>query len=209
MNLKINIHGTDMQEVENYNYLGSTISKTGGTEEDINSRIIKAQIAFNKLNKSWRSNDISNKTKIKLFNSNIMSILLYGVETWTEETKAIQKLQVYINKSLRNILKIFWPNKISNVELWSKTNQKPVKQILKERKWRWIGHILRREDTNVTKQILNFTPPGKRRKGRPKETWKRGIKKDMENINRTWNEIKTIAKDRKGWKEIVKNISRI
>ena len=33
------------------------------------------------------------------------------------------KLQVFINKCLRKILRIFWPDQITNKELWKRTKQ--------------------------------------------------------------------------------------
>jgi hypothetical protein len=33
---------------------------------------------------------------------------------------------------------------ISNENLWAVTNQQPIGNQIKERKWRWIGHTLRK-----------------------------------------------------------------
>jgi molybdopterin converting factor small subunit len=41
------------------------------------------------------------------------------------------KLQTFINKSPRKILKIHWPNKINNIELWNKTKQEPEETTVK------------------------------------------------------------------------------
>jgi hypothetical protein len=57
----------------------------------------------------------------------LTSVLLSGAETWKVEKKA--------NKSLRKILKIHWPDKISSIELWNKTKQEPVETTAKRRKW--------------------------------------------------------------------------
>ena len=43
---------------------------------------------------------------------------MYGSEIWRLTKGLEQKLQVLINRSLRNILRIWWPRKISNKELW-------------------------------------------------------------------------------------------
>jgi hypothetical protein len=32
-------------------------------------------------------------------------------------------------------------------ELWKKTKQEKIEKRIKERKWRWIGHTLRKEGT--------------------------------------------------------------
>jgi hypothetical protein len=74
--------------------------------------------------------------------ANVKIILLYGAETWKTTKSLLHKLQVFINNYLRRILNIRWPEKISNKELWQKTNQPPVEEELKRRKWRWIGTLV-------------------------------------------------------------------
>ena len=65
------------KDVEKFTYLGSVISKTGGSKEDVDSRIGKARIAFNKsMNTIWCSNIYKLKTKVKLFDSIVKSTLL-------------------------------------------------------------------------------------------------------------------------------------
>jgi hypothetical protein len=53
---------------------------------------------------------------------NVKFVLLYGCETWKNSKSVTAKLQVFINKCLRKILRIFWPNQIMNSELWKRTN---------------------------------------------------------------------------------------
>jgi hypothetical protein len=66
----------------------------------------------------WKARNISLKTKVWLFNSNVKTILLYGAETWKTTKSLLHNLQVFINNCLRRILNIRWPEKISNKELW-------------------------------------------------------------------------------------------
>ena len=56
--------------------LGSTVSATGGTD-DVKARTGKARVAFNILQKIWKSRDITTSVKLQLFNSNVKSVLLY------------------------------------------------------------------------------------------------------------------------------------
>ena len=81
------------------------------------TRISKANQAFAMLRPIWRSTGLSIHTKIRIFKSNILSVLLYGSECWKSTTSIERKLEVFQNKCLRCILKIYWPNTISNEEL--------------------------------------------------------------------------------------------
>ena len=132
---------TPYQPSTSFTYLGSVINITGGTDEDVLARIGKARSAFNILGNIWRSREITTATKIRIFNSNVKPVLLYGSETWRMTEKTVSKLQTFINRCLRRILQIYWPDTISNVTLWETTGQLPVKEQIKKRKWTWIGHI--------------------------------------------------------------------
>jgi hypothetical protein len=70
-----------IEEVESFVYLGSVISKTEGTEEDVASRIKRANGAFVQLYPIWRNHSISKRVKLRIFNTNVKSVLLYACET--------------------------------------------------------------------------------------------------------------------------------
>ena len=59
--------------------LGSIVRQDGGTKEDIQSGLSKARNAFRSLNAIWRSPQYSIKPKLKLYQSCVLSTLLYGL----------------------------------------------------------------------------------------------------------------------------------
>ena len=63
---------------------------------------------------------LTTRTKLRVFGSNVKAVLFYGSETWSMTKELKRKLQVFINKSLRSFLRIFWPRRICNdhEELW-------------------------------------------------------------------------------------------
>ena len=134
------------------------LTKDGGATSDINHRIQKARQSFGLLNNIWRSQYITTRTKLRIFTTNVKSILLYGCETWKMTSILANKIQVFINKCLRRILRIKWTDMISNKDLWKRANQTPIVSEIKRRKWNWIGHVLRREPTNIAKMSLEWNP---------------------------------------------------
>ena len=58
------------------------MSTDGNSESEIKARIRKASGAFAALKNIWKTNKISNRTKIRLFKSNVLSVLLYAAESW-------------------------------------------------------------------------------------------------------------------------------
>nr|KAG5704809.1 hypothetical protein BaRGS_015192 [Batillaria attramentaria] len=68
---------------------------------------------------------------------------------------------------------------------------------VRRRKWRWVGHNLRKEPYNITKQALEWSPQGKRKRGRPKQTWRSSLHCELRDSGLTWEEAKTCARDRR------------
>ena len=193
-------NGINLKEVTSFTYLGSVVSTTGGTDEDVKVRIGKARQAFINLNSIWKSSAISTRNKIRIFNTNVKSVLLYGSETWRVTKRISNKLQTFINSCLRSILKIKWPERISNKKLWERTNQEPISQIICRRKWRWIGHSLRRPLNDITREALEWNPSGKRKVGRPRVTWRRSCEEEMKACGQKWCQLKKIAENRTNWR---------
>ncbi len=78
----VSVAGEQIEERDEFTYLGSIVSKMGGTDEDIQARIGKARQAFAMLRLIWRSMALTTKTKLRVFGSNVKAVLLYGSETW-------------------------------------------------------------------------------------------------------------------------------
>uniref|UniRef100_A0A8D9ACT3 Craniofacial development protein 2 n=2 Tax=Cacopsylla melanoneura TaxID=428564 RepID=A0A8D9ACT3_9HEMI len=196
------VNGQKIERVKEFQYLGSIISEKGGTDEDIKSRINKAKAAFAQLRPIWRSHQLRRHTKIRIFESNVKSVLLYGCQTWKVSKEVTGKLQTFINSRLRYILNIHWPDKISNQDLWKRCNQSPVDVTIKQRKYGWIGHVLRRQN-NIAKEALVWNPQGKRKQGRPRITWKRTVEQEIAEEGKSWGEIKALAQNRVRWRSFV------
>ncbi|VDP36230.1 unnamed protein product [Schistosoma margrebowiei] len=143
---------------------------------------------------------------VEIFNTNDKAVLLYGAETWRTTTTTIKKVQVFINSCLRKILNIHWPDTISNRILWERTNQLPAEEEIRKRRWKWIGHTLRKSSNCITRQALTWNPEGRRKRGRPKNTLRRIIEADMKTMNYNCTELERIAQNRVGWRMLVSGL---
>ena len=191
----VKLHHEEIKKVDKFVYLGSFVNKNGGTDEDIKSRINKARHVFNTLRQIWRSKALSIRNKIRIFNTNVKSVLLYGSETWRVTNIITHKLQTFTNRCLRNILNIRWPEVVFNEKLWNNTKQVTQETEIKKRKWGWIGHTLRKPAANITRQALDWNSQGKRKVGRPKQTWRRSIEAKAKTTGMTWAELKKTSQN--------------
>jgi hypothetical protein len=68
-----------------------------------------------------------------------------------------------------------------------------------EKTKRYIYH--HNKDCNIA---LSWTPEGRRKRGRPKTTWRRTVEKEREESGwRSWAEARVAAADRDGWSRSV------
>ena len=138
------LRGESIEDVDSFTYLGSVVAKDGGVAQDVSQRIRKANCAFVQLYPVRKNSRISTRTKLRIFCSNVKSVLLYGSETWNEMKTAASKLKTFVNRCLRRILNIHWPEVISNEELWRRIGEIEMSMQIGRRKWNWIGHTLRK-----------------------------------------------------------------
>ena len=99
--IPITLEGTILEEVESFTYLGSIIDIQGGTDADIKARIGKARVAFNQMKKVWSCSNLTIKTKVRIFNTPVKPVLMYGAETWRTTAAGSKKLGTFINSCLR------------------------------------------------------------------------------------------------------------
>ena len=51
---------------------------------------------------------------LRIFESNVKSALLYGCETWKSRAEIKNSVQAFLNMCLRKILRLRWPESITN-----------------------------------------------------------------------------------------------
>ena len=121
-----------VEQVQEFKCLGTWIENTGDVTFEIKSRIGQASGTFNRLTPIWRSNKYSLHLKLCLFNSNVLSILMYTSECWKLNHQLEKRVLGFENICLQRILKISWHQKITNREIWLTTNQPIVTKIMKK-----------------------------------------------------------------------------
>ena len=193
-----------VEDVTSFTYLGSNVSHTGGADEDIKLRIGKARTAYHRLKKVWNSGQLHRRSKLRLFKSNVIPVLLFGCSSWRMTDKDERSLDTFVHKCLRRILKIYWPMRVTNDEVRRIANIEKISILIRKRRWRNLGHIMRRDINSHQRIALRWTPEGKRNRGRPKETYRRTVEREMKLVNLTsWQHAAGVAQDRDAWRNLV------
>ncbi|VDP76624.1 unnamed protein product [Schistosoma curassoni] len=71
------------------------IDTQGGSDANSKTRIDKERAAFPQLKNIWNSEQLSANIKIRIFNTNVKTVLLYGAETWRITTTIIKSTSIY------------------------------------------------------------------------------------------------------------------
>ena len=113
-NDKLKVGGSEVEEVESFTYFDANVTKEGGGETDVKKRVALASIQFKWLSNIWQAGAIGSRTKAFLFRSLVLSVLVYGCETWTLTKRKEEKFDIFQTKCLRRIFKIQWQQHVSN-----------------------------------------------------------------------------------------------
>ncbi|XP_078077501.1 LOW QUALITY PROTEIN: uncharacterized protein LOC144499261 [Mustelus asterias] len=149
------IKGQKLQAVDQFTYLGSTLSQAVTIDTEVNCRIAKASSAFGRLRSTvWERRGISPATKLKVYSAVVLTTLLYACETWTVYRRHARQLNHFHMTCLRRILRIKWQDKVPDTKVLSRASLPSVHALLMRAQTRWAGHVTRMPDERMPKQLL-------------------------------------------------------
>jgi len=131
------VDGNPIEYVEEFCYLGSIIQHNSSCDADIRSRIGKANSVFARLNRIWKDRKLSQQIKMRLYESLILSTLLYSAETWNMTVVNRKKLKAAHHRLLRKILRISWVDRVTNEEVRRRTGQESLETIITQSTLVW------------------------------------------------------------------------
>lgn len=199
------IENEKVEEVGKFIYLGSVISNDGSCKEDLQNRIAKGQSVFSQLRKVWENRKIRLRTKLRIFEATVISVVRYGSETWALRRKEEDILDVFQRNCLRTILGIRRRDNVSNETLYERSGSNPLSKVIAGERLRWLGHVLRMTDERLPRLLLFGKPQeGRKKAGRPVMGWEEVIRKDLKNIGLSWEVAKVEAQNRGGWRRSVR-----
>ena len=86
--------GQKQSTVTSFKYFGAVVSDEGSKQEGL-SGIAQATAALTKLKPTWRDNNISLGSKVKLICPLVISIFLYAYESWTLTAELEKRTQAF------------------------------------------------------------------------------------------------------------------
>ena len=178
----IYVKGKKLEVFDTFVHRGSALSRSNTLDEEIRARLSKACNAFGKHEKRlWSQSDIRVSTKIKVYRACVVTVFLYGCETWTTYRRHIKRLERFHQQFLRLNLKISWRAHVPDTEVLQ-------------------------EDTRMPKQVLfGELRQGKRPECKPKQRYKDCLKDTLKKVRIDINTWEDLAKDRGKWRKVFVN----
>jgi hypothetical protein len=78
----INFNDSSFERVEEFKYLGTTLTNQNSIQEEIESRLKSGNACYHSVHNCLSSKQLSKNIKIKIFRTIILLVVLYGCETW-------------------------------------------------------------------------------------------------------------------------------
>jgi hypothetical protein len=114
---RIKIANRSFEYVANFKYLGTTLTDQNHMHEEIKSRLNSANACCNSIQSLLSSRLLSRKLKVKIYNTIILPVVLYGRETWSLTLREEHRLRVFENRVPR---RIFGPTRDEVTGEWRK-----------------------------------------------------------------------------------------
>ena len=199
-----------MPVVDRFPYLGDFISRDGSDEVAVDARIESGCKAFGALRGCiFSSTAITTEAKRAVYRAIVLSISLFGSETWSLTEHLLHRLRSMHAQHLRAMCRItrthVWKHHISTQELGQRLGLESIDVEIARRQLRWAGHVSRMDhETRLPRRMLSSWVPHRRPVGAPTMTYGRSIFKAMDKFQidtARWHEL---AADRSAWRETLR-----
>lgn len=198
-------------------HLGSLLDSS----KDIELRIARANAAFASLNNIWRrKNLVRLEKRLHLFQAFVMPHLTYNIGAQAMNKSFEERLDIAHRKMVRRVLGIFYPNRISNENLYRISKQQPISATAKQSRWRLFGHLLRQDEqtpaNKITKAYFRAKESFLHRRGTKRTCLMETLRDDIqaaEHLRGLQLEsesdltvLRELAHDRDQWKELCRDV---
>ena len=154
------------------------------------------------LHKIWRSS-LSLDTKVRLYKSLILSVLLYACETWVVLKQDEQRLEAFQNRHLKRIIGAGPEEHISTAELRERCKCPSLKSTVNKRRLK-LWKRIETDKVGLMNSIFHWNPHAQKTCGGQRKTWAKQVTNTIEKYGETT--ATCAAMNDKEWKIFLENM---
>ena len=183
----VSINNVPIQNVAKFKILGALLNQNPmeSNMNEIKSKIMMAQKQFGKKKNILQSRKIFLQTRVQILNTTIRPVLLYSVETMALTKQHLRKIESFYINLLRQMVNggtkrndnhsYFY----TNFQIMEITKTNSIIDHVFKLQQRFLGHQIRKENSNLIKQII-FHEAKSMKIGRPIKTLLIQVVENME-----------------------------
>ena len=186
------VNGTALDNVFQFEYLGSQQQSDGEDNSDIKHRMNIAQATFTSLSHIWPDHRLPLQLKIRLYVAAVCSTFSHACEAWDLTSTVVKTINGFNSRCLHVITGKSYRETATNPDF-------DLVRSIRQRRLRYLGHILRLPKDRLLRRALfayimggDSVPEG-------------SLVMDITNFQ-SLDELAEVAADRKQWKELVDNL---
>jgi hypothetical protein len=201
---KIKLKNGDIEEREEFKYLGSVITREARLESEVKRRINQAESFYMKVRKLLWNENFPKRCKVLFYKLYFEPILMYGAATWNISNKEERMMEAAQMKFIRSIEGVTKMDKIKSTVLRGNIKVERLGYKMGKERLKLFGKIKKMEDNRLPRKICNIEYE-KRGRGRPRERWIEKVQRDVEERGEKWQEVEEneVWKDKEKWNILI------
>jgi len=148
------MNGNVVESVQDFTYVGNIQTSNNNSSAEYIRRIGLAAGVMKRLQRAWSQTNLGTSTKIRIYSTCVLVVLLYGSETWSLTQLDWRRLESFHMRCQRQILHIRWHDYIPNNEVLRRTGLLAASSIVRKQRFGLFGHVARLADDVPANRIL-------------------------------------------------------